>query len=95
MTDKGLVLTRRDNSNFIRILYQTIISKIFEGENEEDVIYFIVQNIISLFSFNIKKEDFVITKQLGDIENTSKIEIEGNEKKLKFSNYIVTKPLPL
>ena len=47
---KGVLLARRDNSVFIRNLYEKIIIKIFDNEDRDDILYFILQEFNKLCS---------------------------------------------
>ena len=64
---KGVLLARRDNSIFIRNLYEKIIGKIFDRVNRDDILYFIIQEINNLFSNSLPSKSFTITKSVGDI----------------------------
>ena len=66
---KGVLLARRDNSKFVRDLYEDIIMMIFDGKSKEDTLYFIVKYINDLCSGKFGYKDFVITKLVGDIED--------------------------
>ena len=92
---RGVILARRDNSKFIRSLYEQLISKIFDNESRDDILYFIVENINRLFSNSIPYKDLVITKAVGDINNLQPLPEmdEKGKQKMKIGNYIV-KPLP-
>jgi DNA polymerase elongation subunit (family B) len=64
---KGVLLARRDNSKFVRDLYQNIIMMIFDGKNKEDTLYFITKYISDLCSGKFGYKEFIITKLVGDI----------------------------
>jgi DNA polymerase elongation subunit (family B) len=87
---RGVILARRDNSKFIRTLYEQLISKIFDGVPRNDILYFILETINKLFSNSIPYKDLVITKAVGDVNNLIPIKEDG---KVKIGNYIV-KALP-
>ena len=89
---KGVLLARRDNSPFIRNIYEAIIMKIFQKEHRDDILYFILQEINKLCGNYFPHTDFIITKSIGDIGDLSVIEFE-NEKgeiKGKIGDYTVS-----
>lgn len=59
---KGVLLARRDNSAFIRNIYETVVDKIFDKESQDDVLYYITQELNKLCSGMLPISDFVITK---------------------------------
>lgn len=61
---KGIVLSRRDNSKFLKQLYKSTIEHIFDGESIENVLGNIIDYINKLFSRSYSYKDFVITKGL-------------------------------
>jgi DNA polymerase elongation subunit (family B) len=65
MTKKGVLLTRRDNSNFVRTVYESCITKIFNQEDKDEIIYSIVQQFNKLYSNSFEYKDFIITKSIG------------------------------
>ena len=66
---KGVLLARRDNSKFVRDLYEQIIMKIFDKEGEDNTLYFIINYLNDLCGHKFKYSDFVITKLIGDISD--------------------------
>lgn len=88
---KGVLLARRDNSKFVRDIYESVISKIADDESRDDIIYYIMQEINSLCSGTKPYTDFVITKAVG---NCGELQPEAfiNEKgvkKAKLGGYTV------
>jgi DNA polymerase elongation subunit (family B) len=89
---KGVLLARRDNSSFVRDIYEDIIMKISRNEDMENVYYYIFQQIQKLFSNSFPVENFVVTKSVGDCGDLEP-EIFVNEKGLtkgKTGDYTVT-----
>jgi hypothetical protein len=80
---KGVLLARRDNSPFVREIYEQVIKKIFKRENINDVLYFIVNEINRLCSgcFNVK--NFVITKAVGDVDSLNATIVHDDEGNIK------------
>ncbi len=69
MFKRGVVLSRRDNSAFIRNLYSDTIMKIFYKEPKQDVMYMIYERLKDLFRGGYTVKDFVITKSIGELED--------------------------
>lgn len=90
---KGVLLARRDNSVFIRNLYEKIVMKIFNYEDRDDILYFILQELNRLCSNSIPHKDFVITKAIGDSNNLQPLDFidENGKTKTKIGDYIVPK----
>jgi DNA polymerase elongation subunit (family B) len=88
---KGVLLARRDNSKFIRDIYEKVVTKIFEKEKLEDVLYFIIEELNKLCCDFFRCKDFVITKSIGDVGDLKPIELFDNEKKVKIGDYTVPK----
>ena len=88
---KGVLLARRDNSKFIRDLYESVISKIADNIDIEELIYYIILEINKLCSGSKSYIDFVITKSVGNanIKEPQIIENEKGIKKIKLGDYIV------
>ena len=90
---KGVLLARRDTSVFIRNLYEQIIMKIFDKEDRDDILYFIIQQFNKLCSNSFPYKDFVVTKSVGDTHNMQPIQHfdEKGKEKVKIGDYIVPK----
>ncbi|ABF82150.1 hypothetical protein MIV120R [Invertebrate iridescent virus 3] len=69
---RGVVLNRRDNSGFIRKIYQNMVDSIFnhvagEGRDLKSVVLDVVTaDICALFNHQFPVDDFVITKSTGN-----------------------------
>lgn len=89
---KGVLLARRDNSGFVRNAYEELITKIFNGDNWEDIEYFVIQRINELCSGVIPVKDFTVTKSVGDSGNLEYENVidEKGVKKWKVGDYKVT-----
>ena len=88
---KGVLLARRDNSKFVRDIYESIISKIADDESRDDIIYYILEEIKTLCSGSKPYTDFVITKAIGNCGELQP-EVFINEKgikKAKLGDYTV------
>lgn len=62
---KGVLLARRDNSNFVRSVYEQCVMQIFERVDKETIIRSIIDNLDKLFSNSYNYKDFIITKSVG------------------------------
>lgn len=63
---KGVLLARRDNSKFIRDVYETVITKIADCVDCFDILYYVIQEINALLSNSKPLNDFVVTKSVGN-----------------------------
>lgn len=63
---KGVLLARRDNSKFIRNVYEHMTEMIFLRKPKEDVYEWITKKLNALFECRIPLDDYVITKSVGD-----------------------------
>jgi hypothetical protein len=63
---KGVLLTSRDNCDYVRNLYADITMKIFDKVPRDDILYSIIQSINSLCSGRIDCKDFITTKAVGN-----------------------------
>jgi DNA polymerase elongation subunit (family B) len=99
---KGVLLARRDNSLFVRRLYEAVIMRIFDKEDMLEVYLLIVREITKLLSHCCSYSDFVVTKAVGDTGDYRDIasftEISKNKggkdlstPKFKIGDYTVSK----
>jgi ribonuclease HI len=88
---KGVLLSRRDNSNFVRSVYSDIIMKIFDRKNKEDILYDTIQHINKLCAYGFNYKDFIITKSVGALGDGTLIPepIAGKKGKGQLGNYTV------
>lgn len=61
---KGVILTRRDNCNFTRKCYRTIVDMIFLRASFEDCVLFLEDKIHQLVNGKIKIDEFISTKSI-------------------------------
>jgi DNA polymerase elongation subunit (family B) len=89
---KGVLLARRDNSQFIKILYEQIITKIFNRENRDEVLYFLIEELNKLCSNYFDPKNFVVTKAIGDTGGLKPVPFinEKGQEKIKLGSYTVT-----
>ena len=95
---KGVLLARRDNSKFIRDVYEGVINRIADNVDRPSIINYVVDQINSLFAREKPIKDFVMTKAVGlvNVDDDGKMLVEkqpANEKgimKAKIGTYSVT-----
>lgn len=95
--NKGVLLSRRDNSILIRNIYENIINIIFElDKNVKDYTYQIKKNIIKYLckvlndmkNNKINIDDYIITKSIKSFDNISEDKIGSYKiKRLKNETY--------
>lgn len=93
---KGVLLARRDNSKFVRDVYEQVITLIADDADQDTVVSYILGQINDLCSNNKPCADFVVTKAVGDIGSLTP-EMFTNEKgqlRMKVGDYTVN-PLPV
>ena len=92
---RGVLIARRDNSEFIRNLYKDIVLKLLYGKDiKEAILYFIISELNKLFSGFFDYKKFLMTKSIGNLENYKIRELHVDKKKrikrmqdLKIYNY--------
>lgn len=86
---KGVLLARRDNCKFIRDIYESTITKIFDHKSCEDICYFVLDMINQLCSGVLPVSDFTVTKSVGDSNNLEHCPFidENGKNKWKVGDY--------
>jgi DNA polymerase elongation subunit (family B) len=68
---KGVLLSRRDNSKFVRDIYSKMVIDVFEKRKKEEIILSLIDLVLYIFREKggelIDVKDFVITKSVGEI----------------------------
>lgn len=72
ITEKGVVLARRDNTHYLREVYREIITMIRERRTEKDIMNFIYDATYNLFTQNISPKKLVIFKSVQDVNDYTK-----------------------
>ena len=83
---KGVLLARRDNSAFIRMIYEEVVNMIFERCKWDEVMKHVCDRFNNLCSAFFSHRDFVITKSIGEISEykvMSKTVLKEDPKKRK------------
>jgi DNA polymerase elongation subunit (family B) len=93
---KGVLLSRRDNSPFIRNIYEGVIKRLFNAKTEDEklkneIIQFVLEELNNMFQNTVVPKDFVITKSIGSVNNLNVEEFTNtkNIKKGKVGDYTV------
>lgn len=93
---KGVLLTRRDNCEYIRKVYHDVVMMIFNKDSKENVLNFILDEINKLLSHFYGGEYFRITKAVGDygdlLNPIQTVDPKTGKEVLKLGDYTV-KPL--
>lgn len=80
---KGVLLARRDNSKFVRDIYEKVVSMIFEYKNEKEIKDFVIEEINKLCYGYFDYDDFVVTKAVGDSGNARPVKFRDDDGKMK------------
>ena len=80
---KGVLLARRDNSKFVRDVYEAVIGMIADGCTKDEVLYYVLTELNLLCSHSKPLSDFVITKAVGDIGDVTPVPFTNEKGKLK------------
>lgn len=67
--NKGVLLTRRDNSDVVRDIYKGVADMFFKKESDEGVMQWIFAKVLDMFRGTLDLEKFVITKATGSVGN--------------------------
>lgn len=97
ISKKGVLLTRRDNCNFVRKVYSDVVMGIFEKKPLEDIKYGVIQELNKLCMGFYKFSDFIITKSVGEVGELVPTEHMDEEKKkivYKIGDYKLRNILP-
>jgi DNA polymerase elongation subunit (family B) len=88
---KGVLLARRDNSPFVRKVYENTVKMISNNYNQTEILNYIIDEINKLCSNSYPYTEFIVTKSVGSIGNLTP-EPFANEKgvvKAKIGDYTV------
>jgi len=86
---KGVLLARRDNSNFVRNIYEKVIHQIADDIPFQDILYFINTQIQELERGNKQYKDFIVNKSVGNYISNEIIRGDTNPEKGKLGDYTV------
>lgn len=88
---KGVLLARRDNSGFVKSIYEKAVMNVFENKSKEHVMDEIINDVLKLVRFQTDKAVLKITKSVNDY-NSRKIVFDESTKKCMMGAYIVPTP---
>ena len=88
---KGVLLARRDNSKFVRDVYEAVVSQIADYKSRDEIVYYVISELNALCSGTKPYTDFVITKAVGDSGGlyAEAFENEKGVRKAKVGDYTV------
>ena len=88
---KGVLLARRDNSKFVRDVYEGVIGMIADNNSMDDILFYVTNQINMMCSGCKDYRDFVITKSVGDVGDLQAQAFidEKGVKKAKVGDYTV------
>ena len=67
--NKGVLLSRRDNSDVVRDIYAGIVMKIFDQHPVDSILDWIFEQVLKMFQGTLSIEKFSITKAVGSVGN--------------------------
>lgn len=78
---RGVLLKRRDNAEIVRIIYAHIVMKIFEKEDKNVVLNYLVDELNNICAYTYPQENFIITKSVGNVNNYKRKALPEDDKK--------------
>lgn len=86
---KGVLLARRDNSKFVRDVYEGVINRIADNMNCNNILLWVLEEIHKMFTGHKDYNDFVVTKSVGSIDGLQAESFinEKGQKKAKVGDY--------
>lgn len=82
---RGVVIARRDNSKYLRLLYSELVTMIFDGKCKEVIEAYLIETISDMFRRRVPFEQYIATKSIGSTD--------GDEEEGRLGDYKV-KQLP-
>ena len=90
ISDKGVLLSRRDNSGIVRSIYADVVKRIFQHVLIDDIHYLIISRLNDVASRNFPLEDYGISKSISGTNDFKTEKINDNAKKLQMGSYKVS-----
>jgi DNA polymerase elongation subunit (family B) len=82
LLSKGVVLTRRDNAECIRIVYEQIVRSIMQNSMDaEQMKYFLVDNLNKVCSKYYPTKMYCVNKKIGNVDDYKIRELSSDDKK--------------
>lgn len=89
---KGVLLARRDNSKFVKNIYEKTVMEVFSKKTKEEVLEYILNSIFDFVTKNNFNTDLLkINKSINDY-NDCNITYNSETQKYYIGNYIVKEP---
>ncbi len=92
--NKGVLLTRRDNSDVVRDIYKGVADMFFKRESDENVKQWILKKVIAMFRGQLDITKFVITKATGSVGNLPMISEAGTGASVHWLKNLENNPNP-
>ena len=88
---KGVLLARRDNSKFVRDVYEGVIQRIADGIKRDDIVLWVINEIELMYTNRKPYTDFIITKSVGDVNDLNFTETtnEKGDKRYQVGDYMI------
>jgi len=67
ISKKGVLLQRRDTCDYVRKIYGDVVMMIFNRQERDDILYYIIQELNKLCSCSYPVTDFIVTKSVGNM----------------------------
>jgi DNA polymerase elongation subunit (family B) len=67
--NKGVLLSRRDNSNVVRDVYAGLVERVFDRKPESEILDWLMDKILEMFHRKVDADKFTITKAVGGVGN--------------------------
>ena len=92
--NKGVLLTRRDNSDVVRDIYKGVADMFFKRESDEMVMQWIFGKVLDMFRGKLELENFVITKATGSVGNLPMVCEAGTGTSVQWLKNLENNPNP-
>lgn len=66
VSKKGVLLARRDNSAYIRKVYEKVVMMIFDKEDRDNILDYVLDEINKLCYYGYNYTNFIVSKSVGD-----------------------------
>jgi hypothetical protein len=67
ISKKGVLLQRRDTCDFVRKVYGDVVMMIFNKQDRDDILYYIITELNKLSASFYPVTDFIVTKSVGNM----------------------------
>ena len=91
ISTKGVLLTRRDNCEFVRNAYKNVMKMVFQRNTLDEILYYILQEMNNLCSGVYPVEHFAITKAVGNTGDFVPVLTKDPDEKMRYrcGDYVV------